>query len=112
MQDACILHFANCRLSSWLQKYATLGHFADRWFRRRPITLRFHLRARDAVQRALAADASEEAEKAGAQALARALYEGSVVLADPEEVRRQLAPDGACVRFRVVAAVLAAAAEN
>ena len=109
---ACILHFANCGLSSWLQKYATLGHFADRWFRRRPITLRFHLRARDAVQRALAADASGEAEKAGARALARALYEGSVVLADPEEVRRQLAPDGACVRFRVVAAVLAAAAEN
>ena len=99
---ACLCHYANCGERAWTRKYATLGMFPDAWFGLLPITLPFHLRARDAVQRALAGGTGD----GGRGEAARALYEGAVVLADVKEVARQLGPGGACIRVGVVSEVL------
>jgi len=43
-----ILHYANCGLSRFVQKYRTLGQFADKWFGTSD-TFVFHREARDVV---------------------------------------------------------------
>lgn len=72
-----ILHFFNCGLDQWLEKYRVLGAFPDHWLgnQAEKIPLPFHLESRDV----LGAQAHEAALE---------LYQRVVVFDDPREVEQ------------------------
>jgi hypothetical protein len=90
-----ILHYACCGFEAFLQKYARLGGFDDRWFGRDDIAAAIgplHLDSRDAVAR------GDEA--------ALDFYRRRIAIEDP--VRAQaLVDEGILVRFPQPARLLA-----
>lgn len=76
--DPAIFHYVSCGYRQWRDKYRLLGGFADRWFRRHPIGVPFHLESRDVWA-------------GGDERAARRFYRERVVMSDRAEVKRLLA---------------------
>ena len=76
-----ILHYACCGFQTFVDKYRTLGRFADRWWDRYDIAAAigpFHLQARDVVM-------------GGDRDAALAFYRDRIALEDPEAVATLIA---------------------
>lgn len=72
-----ILHFVNCGLEQWIEKYEVLGAFPDRWMGGNPIGLEFHIASRNVIN----------GDGVANRAAAMALYSQVMVWNDPNEVQ-------------------------